>query len=131
MTKRRLLTLLLVAIALLVTGAVVGSISGCGGTTLEVEAPAGVEVEDARIKDDGTLNCDFRSDKSGTLNFRLPYDATMTPENNPAIISGEVSIHETITFSKQVEAGEAYSISPQLPVSGGDIAWGPLVLEFE
>ena len=112
------------AITLLLTMAVLGSLSGCGGTALDVEAPPGVDVRSASVKGDETFTCDLTSDRSGVLNFDLHYFAT----------SENVTQNGVLSFTEQVEAGEASSISEPLSPLGSvdyDVAWGTLVLDFE
>lgn len=102
------------------------TVIGCGTETeLTVKAPPGVDVKSASIGSGGTLKCSFTSNKSGELRFSLSYKKTMTPENNPAILSGEVELNETVSFTKDVEANKNYDISQQFDnLKGDDISYG-------
>ncbi len=118
--KRRVTAAPVIAIGLLVMGAVVGSLSGCGATELTVEAPPGVSVKSASVDDEGLFKCDFTSSVSGELEFSLGYSAA----------SEHIVDRGVIRFTEEVSAGQAQSILRALPLDYGTIEWGTLVLGF-
>ncbi len=119
-----------IVIAVLIAAATF--ITGCaGGTELSVIAPEEVDVESATIKSDGTLKSKFSTAKSGTLELTLNLNTRVTPDHNPNLLSGEVSISTNTAFSMDVSAGKEYDISPQLNIPGGEITSGTLTFTFK
>jgi hypothetical protein len=119
-----------IVVAVLIVAATL--IIGCaGGTELSVTAPEEVDVQSAIIRSDGTLISKFSTAKSGTLELTLNLNTRVTPEHNPNLLSGEISISTNTAFSMDVNAGEEYDISPQLNIPGGEITSGTLTFTFK
>jgi hypothetical protein len=107
--------------------------TGCkSGTDLTVDAPPGVDVKSATLNDNGTLNCMFTANRSGTLEFTLDYQATITSKHNPNILIGSINVSQVLSFSIDVEDGQEYNISRQLQLGvRGDMTRGTLLLRFK
>jgi uncharacterized protein YceK len=123
------------SLAIVLLLAVCALAAGCGGgTAVEVDAPAGVEVQTASITSDGVFKCEFQTDESGEIKFDIPYSLTSSPENNPNVISGQATTSGTITVGMAVEAGEDYDIAEQLTspfAANPDTTWGTVVVSVD
>jgi hypothetical protein len=90
---------------------------GCG-TELNVVVPEDVEVKSVKVTANEII-LSFTPNRSGTLNFKIPYKS----------VSGSVSTTIDIVLSFPISAGKEYNINHKHGLPKGD--WGKCIVTWK